>query len=64
MQATCVYCEQKKMTVHQRYDYAGNAAGIMCDECWTTSGLNPARNKLLQSINEKAEGVKDNKNVK
>ena len=34
----CAYCHPR-----QRYDYAGNAAGIMCDKCWETSALNPAK---------------------
>lgn len=36
----CVYCEMEKV-VEQRYDYLGQPAGVMCDSCWQTSGLNP-----------------------
>jgi len=39
----CIYCESIDKPVVQRYDYAGNPAGIMCDDCWKTSGLNPDR---------------------
>lgn len=35
----CPYCESLA-PIKQRYDYQGNAAGIMCDACWATSGLN------------------------
>ena len=56
----CVYCQAPDPS--QRYDYAGNAAGVMCDRCWTTSALNqvgieqqgrrridyPAAGKLIQ----------------
>ena len=34
----CPYCENPN--AKQRRDYAGNPAGVMCDECWKTSGLN------------------------
>ena len=37
----CIYCEKEREMVEYRYDYAGNAAGVMCDWCWETSGLNP-----------------------
>ena len=42
MNRICPYCEKPK-EVKQRRDYAGNAAGMMCDECWETSGLNPEK---------------------
>ena len=37
----CIYC--KTPDPSQRYDYAGNAAGIMCDKCWATSALNQTK---------------------
>lgn len=45
MKRECPYCEELKETtdVRQRWDYAGQAAGIMCEKCWETSGLNPAK---------------------
>jgi hypothetical protein len=33
----CVYCQAPDPK--QRYDYAGNAAGVMSDKCWETSAL-------------------------
>ena len=42
MERNCPYCEQLR-EVKQRMDYAGNAAGMMCDDCWKTSGLNPEK---------------------
>jgi hypothetical protein len=40
----CIYCQAPEPK--QRYDYAGNAAGVMCDKCWGTSALNPAKRGL------------------
>jgi len=42
MERNCPYCEQLR-GVKQRMDYAENAAGMMCDACWETSGLNPEK---------------------
>ncbi len=38
----CPYCEKQTDSVQQRWDYMRKAAGIMCDNCWAASGLNPA----------------------
>lgn len=38
LKKVCVYCQAPDPS--QRYDYAGNAAGVMCDRCWATSALN------------------------
>jgi hypothetical protein len=40
----CIYCQAPEP--RQRYDYAGNAAGVMCDKCWGTSALNPTKRGL------------------
>jgi len=44
----CMYCKTVKSTKKQRYDYQNSPAGIMCDECWSTSGLNPEKLNHIQ----------------
>jgi len=37
----CFSCRQQVTTKRKRYDYRGEFAGLMCDQCWAGSGLNP-----------------------
>lgn len=45
---TCIYCEKRQ--AKQQYDYAGQPTGMMCDDCWQTSGLNPNNHENLNAI--------------